>query len=178
MTEEKTYLPHGERLRAWSNLAPQKCSTFHRVWSYLGEWIASSGKTLERCGPYCVLVIIVYKVCLGLWRLLTSESSRGGQPGCPPLRLCVPPFRAVCPLQILRNHGLTSYFIVRRCGFYCAQVGRSSGAARRAFSTSLCRSLLSWLSRLRFSASTSSEARESTSCRCFSHNLSNSCSTS
>src|SRR5216684_3676277 len=35
MTEEKTYLPHGERLRARSNLAPQTCSTFHRVWSYL-----------------------------------------------------------------------------------------------------------------------------------------------
>src|SRR5712692_3630536 len=35
MTEEKTYLSHGERLRAWFSLAPQKCSTFHRVWSYL-----------------------------------------------------------------------------------------------------------------------------------------------
>jgi len=35
MMGEKSYLPHGERLRTWSNLAPQKCSTFHRVWSYL-----------------------------------------------------------------------------------------------------------------------------------------------
>src|SRR5262245_12527818 len=40
ITEEKSYLPHGERLRAWSNLAPQKCRTFHRKWSYLESKIA------------------------------------------------------------------------------------------------------------------------------------------